>query len=87
MVNASAETQSVQLTRAGSSHFFVRSESGNFYVNACNDIEKIKFIGGSGDDNINTGSYGMVVKGGGGTDVLNGQRGADTLNGGVRPAA
>ncbi len=68
VVDASAEVQSVQLILSGNPRFLVRSDSGNFYVDAYNDVELVKFTGGSGDDNINTGSFGVAVNGGGGTD-------------------
>ena len=68
VVDASAETQSVNLMLAGNPRFLVRSDSDNFYIDATNDVEKVRFIGGSGDDSINTGSFGEVVRGGNGTD-------------------
>jgi len=68
MVDASAETQSVSLDVAGNPRFLVRSDSGNFYLDADASVEKVRFIGGSGDDDINTNSFGQVVKGGLGID-------------------
>ncbi len=68
VVDASTETLAVNLSLAGSPRYFVRSDSGNFYVDGANDIEKISFTGGSGDDSINTGSFGILVNGGAGTD-------------------
>ncbi len=67
IVNAAAETQSVELGAGSSPSFTVRSASGNFYVDAYN-FEKVKFTGGSGNDFINTGERGGTVNGGGGID-------------------
>ncbi|MBX3570242.1 MAG: hypothetical protein KF914_19430 [Rhizobiaceae bacterium] len=67
IVNASTETQSVQLGAGNSPSFTVRSTSGNFYVDAYN-MERIQFTGGAGNDTINTGDRGGTVDGGGGTD-------------------
>ncbi|WP_342240021.1 beta strand repeat-containing protein [Inquilinus sp. OTU3971] len=67
VVNAAAETQSVQLFTGGSPTFQVRSTSNNFYVDAYN-MEVIKFTGGSGADQIHTGTRGGTVNGGAGID-------------------
>ncbi|HEV8679399.1 MAG TPA: hypothetical protein VGQ90_08495, partial [Stellaceae bacterium] len=67
IVNASAETDGVQLF-SGSSTFQVRSNSGNFYIDAGN-MELVQFTGGSGNDSINTGNHGGSVDGGAGIDI------------------
>jgi Ca2+-binding RTX toxin-like protein len=67
IVNASAETQRVQLFTGGSPTFTVRSNSGNFYVDAYN-MEKVNFTGGSANDSIDTGNHGGTVNGGAGVD-------------------
>ncbi len=68
VVDASAETQGVSLSIAGSPTYVVRSTSGNFSVDAY-DVEKVKFIGGSGDDSINSGTGGITIDGGAGIDL------------------
>ncbi|MBW8725126.1 MAG: calcium-binding protein [Inquilinus limosus] len=73
IVNASAETQAVQLFAGGSPSFQVRSATGNFYVDAYN-MESVTFHGSSAGDTI-TGNTGA--------DILNGRAGADVLDGGV----
>ncbi|MGO4125951.1 beta strand repeat-containing protein [Inquilinus sp. YAF38] len=70
IVNAAAETQAVQLFTGASPTFQVRSNSGNFYVDAYN-MEVIKFTGGSGADSIQTGTRGGTVDGGAGIDFWN----------------
>ena len=67
VVNAGAETQAVQLFAGLSPSYQVRSNSGNFYVDAYN-VELVNFTGGSGNDSINTGERGGAVNGGGGID-------------------
>ncbi len=67
VVNATAETQSVQLGVGNSPTFTVRSTSGNFYVDAYN-MEVIKIATGAGADTINTGDHGGTVDGNGGVD-------------------
>ncbi|MDR6288298.1 Ca2+-binding RTX toxin-like protein [Inquilinus ginsengisoli] len=67
VVDASAETQAVQLFTGGSPTFQVRSTSGNLYVDAYN-MERVQFTGGSGDDQISTGERGGTVNGGAGID-------------------
>src|SRR5215468_1431749 len=67
VVNASAETDGVQLFSGGSPTFQVRSNSGNFYVDAYN-MEKVNFTGGSANDSIDTGNHGGIIDGGGGID-------------------
>ncbi|MGL4960838.1 MAG: beta strand repeat-containing protein [Inquilinus sp.] len=61
------ETQAVQLFTGGSPTFQVRSNSGNFYVDAYN-METVQFTGGSGNDFIHTGTHGGTVNGGAGID-------------------
>jgi len=67
VVDASAETQAVQLFTGGSPTFQVRSTSGNLYVDAYN-MERVQFTGGSGNDQISTGERGGTVNGGAGID-------------------
>src|SRR5215468_2078042 len=67
VVNASTETDGVQLFSGGSPTFQVRSNSGNYYIDAYN-MEKIQFTGGSGNDIINTGNHAGTVDGGAGVD-------------------
>jgi Ca2+-binding RTX toxin-like protein len=67
IVDASTETKAVQLSIGSSPTFAVRSDSGNFYVDAYN-MEIITFTGGAGNDTINTGDHAGSLDGGGGTD-------------------
>jgi Ca2+-binding RTX toxin-like protein len=67
VVDASAETQAVNLNIGSAPTFTVSSVSGNFSLEAYN-MEKVKFTGGAGDDTINTGAGGVTVRGGGGSD-------------------
>jgi Ca2+-binding RTX toxin-like protein len=67
VVDASAETQAVQLFTGGSPTFQLRSTSGNLYVDAYN-MERVQFTGGSGNDQISTGERGGSVNGGAGID-------------------
>lgn len=67
VVDASAETQAVQLYSSSGTNFQVRSTSGNFYVDAYN-MELIDFTGGSGDDYIDTAEHGGSIDGGAGID-------------------
>ncbi|MCW5732798.1 MAG: hypothetical protein KIS73_01650 [Enhydrobacter sp.] len=67
IVDASAETTGVSLAAGFNPSYSVSSVSGNFLLEAYR-IEKVKFTGGSGNDSINTGSGGIVVDGGAGTD-------------------
>jgi Ca2+-binding RTX toxin-like protein len=67
IVDASAETQAVQLSSGSSPVFTVRSDSGNFYLDAYS-MEIIDFTSGAGNDTINTGDHAGSVDGGGGTD-------------------
>ena len=69
VVDASAETQAVQLISGGSPTFEVRSESGNFYVDAYN-MERVNFTGGSNDDFLQGGAANDVLRGGGGADTF-----------------
>ncbi len=68
IVNATSETQGVQLAFGGSPTFSVFSDSGNFRVDAYN-FERVEFTGGSGSDSINTGTLGGTVNGRTGTDL------------------
>src|SRR5205085_2463949 len=68
VVNASAETDGVQLYSGAAPTFEVRSNSGNFYVDAYN-METVKFTGGSANDTIDTGNHGGTVNGGAGVDT------------------
>src|SRR5262249_36493312 len=79
IVNAGAETQGVQLSSGGSPTFQVRSNSGNFYVDAYS-MEKVQFTGGSGNDVINTANHGGTVDGGAGTDFWAADLSAATSN-------
>jgi len=79
IVNASSETDAVQLFSGGFPTFRVLSNSGNFRVDAYN-IEKIIFTGGSGNDTINTGNHGGSVRGGGGIDYWTADLGAVAAN-------
>src|SRR5688572_10501505 len=54
IVDASGETNGVQLFFGGSPTYAVPSNSANFYVDAYN-MERVQFTGGSGADDINTG--------------------------------
>jgi Ca2+-binding RTX toxin-like protein len=67
VINASGETQTVNLFDSGSPSWYVTSTSGNYRVDAYN-VEKVEFTGGSGDDYINTANGGVIVNGGGGND-------------------
>ncbi len=67
VVNCAAETQSVQLFAGGSPTLQVRSNSGNFYIDAYN-MEAVNFTGGSGNDSIGTGERAGAVNGGAGID-------------------
>lgn len=73
VVDASAETLSVQLFAGGSPTFQVRSTTGNFYIDAYN-METVTFLGSSAGDTI-TGNTGA--------DILNGRAGADAIDGGL----
>ncbi|TSD88482.1 calcium-binding protein [Mycobacterium sp. KBS0706] len=73
VVDASAETLAVQLFAGGSPSFQVRSNSGNFYVDAYN-METVTFSGSSAGDTIG----GNI-----GADTLNGRAGADSIDGGL----
>src|SRR5262245_3818581 len=75
VVNATGETDGVQLFSASSPTFQVRSNSGNFYVDAYN-MEKIQFTGGSAGDFIDTGNHAGSVDGGGGNDFWTADLGA-----------
>ncbi len=68
VVNASSETKGVLVALSGvPASYYVRSDSGNFWVDTVN-IEKVKVTGGSGNDTFDTGSGGVEVVGGGGID-------------------
>jgi Ca2+-binding RTX toxin-like protein len=73
VVDASAETQSVQLFAGGSPTFQVRSTTGNFYVDAYS-METVTFHGSSAGD---------IITGNTGADILNGRAGADSIDGGL----
>ena len=79
IVDASSETDGVQLFSGGSPTFQVRSNSGNFYVDAYN-MEKVKFTGGSANDQINSGNHGGTVDGGAGIDTWTADLSAVTSN-------
>lgn len=89
VVDASAELQSVSFSVGISPSFTVRSTSGNFYVDAYK-MERFQFIGGAGDDNINSGEFGGAINGGGGinywTADLSGVFKAITFNLGITTA-
>jgi Ca2+-binding RTX toxin-like protein len=72
VVDASAETLSVQLFAGGSPTFQVRSTSGNFYVDAYS-METVTFHGSSAGD---------TISGNTGADTLNGRAGVDSIDGG-----
>src|SRR5215469_13891586 len=55
VVNASTETDGIQVFTGGSPTIQVRSNSGNYYIDAYN-MEKIQVTGGSGNDSFNTGT-------------------------------
>ena len=68
VVDASAEATGVFLSLAGvPASYFVRSDSGNFWVDTIN-MEKVKVTGGAGNDSLDTGKGGILVHGGGGID-------------------
>jgi Ca2+-binding RTX toxin-like protein len=79
VVNASSEIDGVQLSSGGSPTFQVRSNSGNFYVDAY-DMERVVFTGGAGNDTINTGNHGGSVNGGAGVDFWTADLSAVTSN-------
>ncbi|MGA0530428.1 hypothetical protein [Hansschlegelia sp. KR7-227] len=66
VVDARTESRSVQLG-SGADSFFVRSSSNRFVVDAAN-TEKVEFLGGSGDDIIDTGTGAVIVRAGAGMD-------------------
>ena len=82
VVDTSAETGAVQVFAGTSPTFAVRSASGNFYVDAY-DMEKLKFIGGSGIDTITGKSAGDSITTNAGNDILNGADGNDALSSGL----
>jgi Ca2+-binding RTX toxin-like protein len=90
IVDVSGETLHTAVGTSASPTFFVRSDSGNYFVDAYN-MEILRFSGGSGADTASggadrdtlSGAVGDdVLSGGGAADVLNGDNGNDTLNGG-----
>jgi Ca2+-binding RTX toxin-like protein len=90
IVDVSGETLNTSVGTSASPTFFVRSDSGNYFVDAYN-MEILRFNGGSGADTASggadrdtlSGAVGDdVLSGGGAADVLNGDNGNDTLNGG-----
>jgi len=66
-VDAQSETQAVRLLFGAGLHYTVRSDSGNFAVDAF-EFEDVFFKGGKGDDFIQTGTRGGIVNGGGGVN-------------------
>ncbi|CAN5268187.1 hypothetical protein BH10PSE7_BH10PSE7_36710 [soil metagenome] len=75
IVNARSETDSVVLSFGGPALYFVSSDSHNFTLEGYS-TEKLQFTGGSGDDTINSGDGGVIIKGGGGTDFWQADLGA-----------
>src|SRR4051812_17499635 len=63
IVNAGGEIDGVQLFVGDSPTFQVRSNSGEYYVDAYN-MERVQFTGGAGNDSINMGNHGGSVDGG-----------------------
>jgi Ca2+-binding RTX toxin-like protein len=81
IVDASSETMGVQLTSGGSPTFAVRSNSGNFYVDAYN-MEKVIATGGAGKDALWGGAGNDSLTGGAGADLFgfgSGSNGSDTV--------
>ena len=81
VVDASAESQSVQVFAGGSPSFQLRSASGNFVADAF-AMEVLDFTGGRGADQVTGKDRGDVLRGGDGDDTLNGGGGADSIFGG-----
>ncbi len=63
VVDASGESRPVQLFSAAAPRFSIRSDSGNFFVDAFG-VEKVFFTGGFGADVIDTGDAGGQIRGG-----------------------
>src|SRR6187431_291857 len=79
IVDASTESDGVQLISGGSPTFEVRSNSGNYHIDAYH-MERVEFTGGSANDTINTGNHGGAVRGGAGIDFWTADLSAQTTN-------
>jgi Ca2+-binding RTX toxin-like protein len=78
IVDAAAETLGVQLFAGGSPTFALRSDSGEFGADAFS-FERVRFTGGTGDDNANGAANNDTIATGAGDDSLSGGAGNDTL--------
>jgi Ca2+-binding RTX toxin-like protein len=82
VVDASQERDGVGLFVQFGDGFGVRSASNKFIVDADN-MERVRFTGGSGKDNAQGGAGKDELNGASGNDTLDGGLGSDTLDGNV----